>query len=375
LNLTEVSLMDVRNDTAARIAVSNIPSTLEYMYSDPKRRAHPILLIGSTGVGKTDTVYQFAEAMGLKLYVIHSIHMEEWEVMGLPSLDHDAQIAKFYPLTMWPFEDKSVLLLDEINRGTVGVLNALMEVVLRRKVGEHQLPDDLMIVAAGNEPGAGSQTTPMSAPMVARFLPFRVFASVDGWIEWAAKNGVHHHVLSFIEHKREILNKEDDNATRRVEACPNPRNWAKLSDILNGSSMKRETEQALVTSAVGAGAATEFLLWRDLARKLPTAADIISGKAKMPGRDRADAQAVVAASVGSYIVARAQEADSTKERVDIVRDLLSLQVDREWDGEPVILCWTVLKSALTNEAAQAAATCREWQQAYSRDMIEALAAF
>lgn len=49
-------------------------------------------------------------------------------------------------------------------------------------------------------------------------------ATVENWLEWARKEGVHPKVIAFIEANPSDLNPEDGST--------NPRQWAKMSNFL-----------------------------------------------------------------------------------------------------------------------------------------------
>jgi hypothetical protein len=63
-----------------------------------------------------------------------------------------------------------ILFLDEMNSAAPSVQSAAYQLVLNRKVGTYSLPDNVVIVAAGNREGDKGVTYRMPAPLANRFI-------------------------------------------------------------------------------------------------------------------------------------------------------------------------------------------------------------
>ena len=83
-------------------------------------------------------------------------------VWGAPAELPDAVMASKY--------DTIVLFLDEMNSAAPSVQAAAYQLILNRKVGTYKLPDNVMIVAAGNREADKGVTYRMPAPLANRFI-------------------------------------------------------------------------------------------------------------------------------------------------------------------------------------------------------------
>ena len=70
-----------------------------------------------------------------------------------------------------------ILFLDEMNSAAPAVQAAAYQLILNRKVGQYTLPDNVLIVAAGNREADKGVTYRMPAPLANRFVHLEM--SVD----------------------------------------------------------------------------------------------------------------------------------------------------------------------------------------------------
>lgn len=107
-----------------------------------------VALIGHAGVGKTSIVKQVAAELGYKVNVVILSQLEPGDLMGVPmQVNGKTQFAR----PEWlPSEPKTVLFLDELNRAPLYVKQAILQLVLEKRVGPHTLPEDTVIIAAMN---------------------------------------------------------------------------------------------------------------------------------------------------------------------------------------------------------------------------------
>ncbi|MFA4973002.1 MAG: MoxR family ATPase [bacterium] len=346
------------------IRVADMVPTLDHLYAHARR--HAVMFVGPTGVGKTDVVRAWAAAHGFteangKLCVVHAAHIEPTDVYGIPIPDRRSGTTDFYPNAFWPWGG-GILFLDELNRAAIATLNALLQVVLDKRVGAKRLPDDLFIVAAANPPGGSYHVTPLSSPMVGRFAIYHVDADPDGWLAWAARRGIHPVVQTFISRNRDALNTEDDGAAQQLLPVPNPRNWERLHDALNGARYPKDLGVAdrilhgIIGACVGQAMGYNFLtFWRSI-DAIPEPEDLFSGKAKLP--KKLDHALVAGFSLVSWLQSKVV---SGADAETMVTTLLQRQLDDGWDGEVVTAMTMRLASA------QPGATLTALTRAQSKD--------
>lgn len=225
----------------------------------------PIMIWGQPGVGKSSIIRQLAASLGIDMVDMRLSLLDPTALMGFPY--RDGHKMHFAPSAMLPTDpdSKGILMLDEINSAPPAVQAAAYQLILDRKIGEYSLPDGWAIVAAGNRETDRGVTFSMPAPLANRFIHIEEFdVNFEDWRTWAMETNLRVEVINFINFKPDMLNKFDSTS----KVFPTPRTWEFVSDILN-SNADASTERALVTGAIGAGAATEFMAFLKIYRNLP----------------------------------------------------------------------------------------------------------
>lgn len=115
-------------------------------------RSPMIHLVGPPGSGKSTTVQQLADLLGVKLHIINVSRLSPLEVEGvmMPRGTDDEQHLHMLPAVFWTRLQKGdVLLFDEFLAGRVDVFNAFLDIFTSRRVGNYELPP-VFIIGASN---------------------------------------------------------------------------------------------------------------------------------------------------------------------------------------------------------------------------------
>lgn len=130
----------------------------------------PVLVWGPPGVGKSSFLEGLAAPNFPVLTLIASIH-DPTDFSGLPVF-HNGTVHYAVPEWVKQFETggEGILFLDELTTAPPAVQAALLRVVLERKVGFHQLPPRVRIVAAANPPDLMTGGWDLSPPLRNRFV-------------------------------------------------------------------------------------------------------------------------------------------------------------------------------------------------------------
>ena len=143
-------------------------------------------------------------------------------------------------------------------------------------MGEHRLPDNCIVIAAGNRTTDKSVAFKMPKALANRVLHIEVEGSFDSWKEWAVRNGVNGKVVGFLSFRRDYLMGFD--AASEDLAFPTPRSWEMVSNLLNTVSDDVDRMYPLIAGLVGCGVAVELRTWASVYDQLPDMKEIFAGK-------------------------------------------------------------------------------------------------
>jgi hypothetical protein len=248
------------------------------------KKKRPIFLWGPPGIGKSEVVEQITDSLPNSHLI--DIRLSLWEptdIKGIPYFDSNSGTMVWGAPSELPSEefakqfDHIVLFLDEMNSAAPSVQAAAYQLILNRKVGTYKLPDNVMIVAAGNREADKGVTYRMPAPLANRFIHLEMTVSFDDWFEWAVDNNIHSDVVGYLQFSKQDLYDFDPKSSSRSFATP--RSWSFVSELLE-DKIDENTTTDLVSGAVGEGLAVKFMAHRKIASDMPNPTDILAGKVK-----------------------------------------------------------------------------------------------
>lgn len=202
---------------------------------------------------------------------------------------------------------RKILFMDELNRADDLQQAAALELMLEKRLGDHELPEGCMVAAAGNRSEDDAKINPMDSALKNRMIHIDIEADVETWKEWAAANGVCEEIMGFISWRPELLLEADEDN----HAYPSPRTWEIASDLYT-PDMGEVNRRKVLESAVGSSAAKEFYEWEKIYSKI-NPEDILSGREPVKGKDPSFQYAAVFSIL--------QHAKNTRKTQDFVNQL------------------------------------------------------
>jgi hypothetical protein len=260
------------------------PSKAKNALQFAMRKKRPIFLWGPPGIGKSDIVAQITA--GLSNSHLIDIRLSLWEptdIKGIPYFDSNQNKMVWGAPAELPDEamaanyDHIVLFLDEMNSAAPAVQAAAYQLILNRRVGQYRLPNNVIIVAAGNREADKGVTYRMPAPLANRFVHLEMAVNFDDWFTWAVNNKVHQDVVGYLQFAKQDLYDFDPKSASRSFATP--RSWSFVSELLD-EQLDEGTTTDLVAGAVGEGLAVKFMAHRKVASSMPDPSEILAGKVK-----------------------------------------------------------------------------------------------
>jgi hypothetical protein len=273
------------------MSINNVINSLSVAYSKlinnnlPIKTFPSVMLWGAPGVGKSQAVRQIAEEIKdetgkeVKVTDVRLLLFNPIDLRGIPTSNADKTLAIWLKPQIFQMDDSddviNILFLDEISAAPQAVQAAAYQITLDRVVGEHKLPENCIVIAAGNRVTDKSVAFKMPKALANRLLHIEVEGSFKSWKEWAIKSGINNKVIGFLSFRNDYL--MGFNAATEDLAFTTPRSWEMVSNILNNISSDVNEVYHLISGLIGTGVAVEFKTWCEVYSTLPKMDDIFNG--------------------------------------------------------------------------------------------------
>lgn len=220
------------------------------------------LLVGQAGIGKTQAVYQFAAENDMDVIPFRIGQMADaGEIVGLADFKRDelgqAIATKFLMPEFLNRKDNSrpfILFLDEVNRGTKDILQAVFQLVLERRIAINgfEIPKGSGVVAAMNPSTDDFDVLDFDDDAFNdRFIHIKVTPDVKEWAKYAKKAKISHSLTSFVtENSQDFLHASDFD----LKVKPSFRSVEKLDQVIKvaeSHKLKASTINELIFGMFG----------------------------------------------------------------------------------------------------------------------------
>jgi hypothetical protein len=214
-------------------------------------------LWGSQGIGKTQAVKQYAKEQGIGFVHIHAATQEVGDLVGLLKHNSDGSVSHSRPSWM-PSEGRGVVFLDELNRATPDVLQALFSFVQDGTIHTHKLGGQWSIVAAGNYNSSSFNTTDMvDAAWTSRFVHIDVRPSIEEFVDYAEDCG-RFNVANFASQHPELLSASKESFDFS-ELKPDRRALLEKCGVLDDAILPETLRYELYSGCIGSAAAAAYI--------------------------------------------------------------------------------------------------------------------
>lgn len=306
-------MSEIKTSNLPNMNIGKVVDNLTEAYSTVINQNMPIkilpsvMLWGPPGVGKSQAVRQIAKEIELntnKKVTVTDVRLllfNPIDLRGIPTANADKTLAVWLKPQIFQMDDSedivNILFLDEISAAPQSVQAAAYQITLDRVVGEHKLPENCIVIAAGNRVTDKSVAFKMPKALANRLLHIEVEGSFSSWRKWAVSSGINSKVLGFLSFRQNYLMGFDSSSEDLAFATP--RSWEMVSNLLNTVSDDVDKMYSLIAGLVGTGVAVEFRSWAKVYNQLPDIEEIFSGK--MPSLPKsADALYALTASMTAY---------------------------------------------------------------------------
>lgn len=296
-------------------ALLNSGQTLDKMPS--------VMLWGPPGVGKSQAVRQIAteiEDRTDKHVVVTDVRLllfNPIDLRGIPTANEDKTLAVWLKPKIFQMDASddivNILFLDEISAAPQSVQAAAYQITLDRTVGEHKLPDNCIVIAAGNRVTDKSVAYKMPKALANRLLHIETDVNFASWKEWAIRHGLNEKVVGYLSFRQDALMKF--SASAEDLAFPTPRSWEMVSNLLNYVNGDIDAMFGMISGVIGVSAASEFLTWAQVYQDLPSIEEIFEGTTSIIPT-RPDSLYALISSMTSY-------ASKHKDEMELIRNSIA----------------------------------------------------
>jgi hypothetical protein len=268
------------------------------------KKKRPVFMWGPPGIGKSELVEGIGASGVLgntKVIDMRLALFEPTDLRGYPAPDIANGKMVWLPPADLPQADMAaqydtvILFLDELNSAAPSVQAAAYQLILNRRIGQYVLPDNVVIIAAGNRETDKGVAYRMPKPLENRFIHVELRVDFTDWLNWAIDHSIHPDIVGYLSFAKNDLYNFDPTVSSRGFATP--RSWTFVSEMLEGSELTEGLETDLVAGCVGEGTAIKFMAHRKIAGDLPDPTDVLDGKVKEMKSNEMSAKYALATSL------------------------------------------------------------------------------
>lgn len=264
---------------------SRISEILDLAYEARKiGQVYNPIFVGEAGLGKSQICQQWMENKRKEnpefgFLDLRIAYYEAPDMVGFPKevqVDNTWRTVHCLP-EFWPTSGEGLILIEEPNRGTTGVMNTLMQILTDRKVGNYSLPDGWMMAACINPDSAEYDVNAMDIALMDRFERFEVEYDHNTFVTYAHKANWNEDIQRYVKSGAWIYKKSD--AIGKDGQYISPRTWSKLNAAMQAGAKEkgRSFHRMICQSALGKHIGNEF--WKTCWDDAPVVAqDLINNK-------------------------------------------------------------------------------------------------
>ena len=254
-------------------------------YGEPiisMERQRPVFLMGPPGIGKTAVMAQISAELNIGLIAYSMTHHTRQSALGLPFISHKIYEGKEYNISEYTMSEiiasvydlmektgvkSGILFLDEINCVSETLAPVMLQFLQYKIFGKHKIPDNWILVAAGNPPEYNKSVREFDIVTWDRLKRIDIEPDFNAWKEFAYEQGVHPAVLTYLEIKKSDFYSVESTVNGKTFVTA--RGWCDLSDIIKiYEKQKIAVDSELIIQYLQKpGTAKSFSVYYDLFNK------------------------------------------------------------------------------------------------------------
>lgn len=282
--------------------VISIPTMKSMIANLGVKKRRPLAFWGASGIGKSEGIAQSCAEHAGVLCDIRVSQYESVDFRGIPDVQLGSTVWNM-PATL-PFKGNPkfnedgppiYLFLDEINSGEPSTLAVCYQLVNDRRIGEHELMDNVVIICAGNRAQDRGVTNRFPAPLANRMTHAELAPDIKSWSKWAQEAGKPMELIGFLNFRDSLLHTFDP--AKPTMAFATPRTWNFVGEDMLDTNLTDDVRAAAMSGSVGEGPAVELLGFIEIMKSIVPIEKIIADPLGVPCEQRMDIQWAMATHI------------------------------------------------------------------------------
>jgi hypothetical protein len=194
------------------------------------------------GYAKSAIMRSIANKMGFQYFDIRLSMVDETDVGLFPTVDEEMvdgrnQRMLCHVAPKWAYkanEAPTIIHFEELNRSTLAVRNAALQMLLEREIGAFfKFNSNVMMCASGNlGEEDGTDVEEFDQALNNRLIHIEHTMPYPEWVEQYANDNVCPVIVQFLKTHTEHYYKKPDERNQKNKAYATPRSWTFLSDYI-----------------------------------------------------------------------------------------------------------------------------------------------
>lgn len=260
------------------------------------------MIVGHHGIGKSQAVKQYADEQGMEFVDLRLGTQDVGDLLGLADFIEqpinykidgktvtkmEKVATKFMRPDWFPESGKGIIFLDEVNRGTRPVLQAVFQLVLDKRLHRYKLPPGWKVIAAMNPSTNDYIVTDISdKAFMDRFCHIKLSPSKQEFFKYAESKEFNTELLAFLKNQPDLLQGELEDFN--IEVTPSRRSWDAINKVLESRVGDKPAPQFIIQELarglVGTQAATALIKALNSKEKPITAEEVLKDYTKVQKR-------------------------------------------------------------------------------------------
>ena len=279
-------------------------------YTVPTRE--PLLITGKPGIGKSEIVVQAGRSLDADFIFIHAVVSDPTDGKGIPwvkvsstGVPEEAVFLPLYQLKrLLDAKKLTICFLDDFGQAQPSVQAAFMQLILARRLDEHEISPWVVFVGATNRADDMSAVTAILEAVKSRFTAIvELITGYEPWADWALGNDAKYNIVTppisepipkrpiamevfqFVRMNQHFLDQFEP--TRSITNSPTPRTITNLSQLVK-MNLPASIQLPAFAGAVGSTMGQQFNDYLKFYTRMPDPDVVIAQPTSSPVPDITD---------------------------------------------------------------------------------------